>query len=106
VRPAAAMVFLLLAAVALAAACGGAQRPDAGPRGTVRFKAVPADSVIEVDEALMGPASMFVSEGLLLKPGPHRAIFRKEGFFPSYRLFDVREGEVIVISAELRPLPE
>ncbi|MDD5309730.1 MAG: hypothetical protein PHU25_20630 [Deltaproteobacteria bacterium] len=105
-RRAFATLVLSLAAIALGASCGGAQRPDAGPRGTVRFKAVPSDAVIEVDETLMGPASMFEKEGLLLKPGPHRVIFRREGFFPAYKLFDVREGGVAVVSAELRPVPE
>ena len=100
----------LAAALALAGvvgACGGGQRPvDPGPRGTLRFKVDPGDALVEVDEVRLGPAEMFEEHGLLLKPGAHRVILKLEGFFTEYRVVEIVEGEVLLLEASLRPVPE
>lgn len=89
------------------AACGGSHKTvDPGPRGTLRFECGPKATVLEVDETLLGPADMFRENGLLLKPGTHRVVLRADGYFPDYRLVEVLEGEVTVIKADLRKIPD
>ena len=88
-------------------ACGAGQRPaDVGPRGTLRFEVEPGEAVVEVDEQRLGPASMFETKGLLLKPGQHRVVLRAEGFFTEYQLVEITENQVTVLELELRPVPE
>ncbi len=86
--------------------CGGTQRLDPGPRGTLRFKGEPRDALIEVDETHLGPIHMFEKQGLLLRPGKHNLILRAEGYFPEYRIVELNDGQVLVIEVELRPEPE
>ncbi|MCP4677955.1 MAG: PEGA domain-containing protein [Deltaproteobacteria bacterium] len=86
--------------------CGGPQKFDPGPRGTLRFKGEPRDALIEVDETHLGPIHMFEKHGLLLKPGKHNIILRAEGYFPEYRIVELKDGQVLVIEVELRPEPE
>jgi hypothetical protein len=98
---------LLISLALLLTACGAGQKPaDVGPRGTLRFAVEPGEAVVEVDEKRLGPASMFETKGLLLKPGQHRVILRAEGFFTEYRLVDISEDQVTVLELDLRPVPE
>lgn len=95
-------VFLL---TALLAGCAGIQRVEPQARGTLRFSGEPRDALIEVDEVHLGPISMFEKKGLLLLPGEHRIIVRREGYFPAYRIVTVSAGEVAVLEVELREIP-
>ncbi len=95
-----------LAAALLLASCGGAQRAPAEPRGTIRFDVKPEDALVEIDEARLGPASMLSKSGALLKAGQHRVVVTREGFFPAYRLVEIRDGAVEIVALELAPLPE
>ncbi len=54
----------------------------------------------------MGPIHMFESKGLLLRPGEHRIIVRAEGYFSEYRIVEIKDGMVVVLEVELRPVPE
>jgi hypothetical protein len=103
------LVVLLVLATACCAACGGAQRSgvvDPGPRGTLRFQGSPAEASVEVDEDRVGPLRMFTTHGLLLRPGQHRVVVRAEGYFPEYRLVEIKESEVTVLAVDLRAVPE
>ncbi len=98
--------LLLLACAVATFGCGGAHvKPGPGPRGTVRFDVIPQDAGLEVDEQRLGPAKMFREHGVLLRPGQHRVIVRRSGFFPEYRLIQVTEGEVVLVKVRLRPIP-
>ncbi|MCK9461777.1 MAG: hypothetical protein M0R80_19270 [Proteobacteria bacterium] len=88
------------------AACGGAQKKPAEPRGALRFDVAPKEAIVEVDETRLGPASMLMKQGLLLKVGQHRVVVSLEDCFPEYRLVDVREGEVVTLKIELTPTPK
>jgi len=101
-----AVLALCLGAALFAAACGGAQKGPAQPRGALRFEVAPKEAIIEVDETRLGPASMLAKQGLLLKVGRHRVVVTLEDFFPEYRLVDVRENEVATLEVELTPAPE
>ena len=97
----------LAAACALAlAACGGAQRPDVGPRGTVRFSGEPAEAVLEIDERRLGPIGLFEKRGVLLRPGAHRIVVRADGYFPEFCVIEVTADQVLVVDVALRPVPE
>jgi hypothetical protein len=101
--------LLALSAVLIwsACGCGAAHRPDdPGPRGTLRFKIEPGEALVEVDEVRLGPASMFEQQGLLLKPGEHRVTLKLEHHFTEYRIVEIVEGEVLLLEATLRPVPE
>ncbi len=102
-RGSAALLCLLM--LALIASCGGAQKVDTGPRGTLRFEGSPADASIEVDETRLGPLHMFRERGLLLRPGPHRVIVRAPNHFPEYRIVEIEENKTVVLKIELRPIP-
>jgi len=86
--------------------CGGTQRFNHGPRGTLRFKGEPRDALIEVDETHLGPIHMFEKRGLLLRPGKHNLVLRADGYFPEYRIVELNDGQVLVIEVQLRPEPE
>ena len=94
---------LLIAAVI--AGCGGARLKTEGPRGTVRFKGEPEDAHLSIDETSLGPVAMFQESGVRLRPGTHRIVVRKEGYFPEYRLVEVVEDELTVVEVELRAIP-
>ena len=101
-----AVLALCLGAALFAAACGGAQRRPAEPRGALRFDVKPAAAIIEVDETRLGPASMLGKHGVLLKVGQHRVMVTLEDHFPEYRLVDIRADEVATVKLELTPTPE
>ena len=101
-----AVLALCLGAALFAAACGGAQKGPAQPRGALRFEVAPKEAIIEVDETRLGPASMLSKQGLLLKVGQHRVVVSLEDHFPEYRLVDIREDEVATVRITLRPTPE
>ena len=94
---------LLIAAVVIG--CGGARLKTDGPRGTVRFKGEPKDAHLSIDETSLGPVAMFRESGVKLRPGTHRILVQKEGYFPEYRLVEVAENELIVVEVELRAIP-
>lgn len=86
--------------------CAGARVAAPEPRGTLRFSGEPGEAHVEVDETHLGPMSMFQTNGLLLKPGPHRVIVRAEGYFPEYRIVNIEKDTVVVAEITLRPIPE
>lgn len=91
----------------LTAACGGASHSvGGGPRGTLRLNGEPSDALLDVDDTHLGPVGMFAEKGLLLKPGAHRVVVRRDGYFPEYRLVEIEAGEIEILSISLRPLPE
>ena len=98
--------FLLGTIVAIICACGGAQGPDRGPRGTLRFKGNPPEAQIEIDEVRIGPIRMFEKSGVLLLPGRHRVIVRADGYFTEYRIVEVVQDGIEILEIDLRPIPE
>jgi len=105
VRPA--LTLALLLSLVAVISCGGARKTsDPGPRGTLRFECEPHDAILEVDETLLGPASMFEENGLLLKPGTHRVILRLDGHFPEHDMVEIVEGQVVVLKKALRKIPD
>jgi len=91
----------------LFSACGGTQKSfDPGPRGTIRFKGDPPDANLEIDETRLGTIDMFKKNGVFLRPGDHRIVVKKEGFFPEYRIIKVIKDQVKLIEIKLRPIPQ
>ena len=90
----------------MAIACASAQRTTAEPRGTLRFGGEPKDALVEVDEVSLGTLQLFAQTGILLKPGRHNVVVRKEGYFPEYRLVEIEPQAVVVLTVQLRPIPE
>ncbi len=101
-------VFIGALSLFLAAAvigCGGARLRPEGPRGTVRFDGEPGDAHLSIDETSMGPVAMFRESGVRLRPGTHRIVVRKSGYFPEYRLVEVVENQLTVVEVALRAIP-
>jgi hypothetical protein len=94
---------LLIAAAVVG--CGGAHLKTDGPRGTVRFKGEPKDALLFIDETSLGPVAMFEESGVKLRPGTHRIMVEKEGYFPEYRLVEVADGALTVVEITLREIP-
>ncbi|MBN2340272.1 MAG: hypothetical protein JXX29_05640 [Deltaproteobacteria bacterium] len=86
-------------------ACYGSTMPDAGPRGTVRFKSNAPDAILEINETRLGPIGMFEETGVLLKPGEHRVVVYQDGFFKEYRLITVVQDELQIVEFSLTPIP-
>jgi hypothetical protein len=85
--------------------CGAGQLGREGPRGTVRFKGEPADATVSIDETHLGPIGMFEEHGVKLRPGTHRIVVEKEGYFPEYRLVEVARNKLVTLEIKLREVP-
>jgi hypothetical protein len=96
-------LFIFVTAVVLG--CGAASIKKPEPRGTLRFEGNPEDAHLVVDETSLGPVSMFKEQGIKLRPGTHRIVVQKEGYFPEYRLVEVEANTVSVVEIELREVP-
>jgi hypothetical protein len=94
---------LLIAAAVIG--CGAAHLKTDGPRGTVRFKGEPGDAHLFIDETSLGPVAMFEESGVKLRPGTHRILLEKAGYFPEYRLVEVVDGTLTMVEIELREIP-
>ena len=87
--------------------CGSRQTGAShGPRGTLRFECDQPDARLEVDEKHIGPIGMLASQGILVRPGRHRIVVRKPGFFDAHMLVDVTADTVQTIKVQLRPIPQ
>ena len=95
----------LLLIVALTAGCGGAQKPAADPRGTVRFSGEPKDALLSVNEVHLGPIHMFEKSGVRLRPGKQRIMVSKTGYFTEYRLVEVQVDILTTVDISLREIP-
>jgi hypothetical protein len=71
----------------------------------LRIQGNPKEAHLEVDEVQLGPIQMFEKQGVLLRPGRHQVIVRGAGYFPEYRIVEIKENEVLVLKIELRPVP-
>lgn len=99
--PVALLVFVLISS-----SCGGRQSRDVGPRGTVRFAGDPTNAIVTVDEDRIGPIHMYNQRGVLLRPGTHRIVVSAEGFFPEYRLIELKKDQVLELAFKLRAIPK
>lgn len=98
--------LLFICTALILAGCGFQPKTaDVGPRGTVRFKGNPPDAILEINETRLGPISMFQKQGVLLKPGSHRVIVKKEGYFDDYILIEVVENQLQTLNINLRSIP-
>ena len=100
-----ARVLTVFVGAVFTAACGAARLMPAEPRGALRIVASPSDARVEIDETRLGVAGMFEEQGVLLRPGEHRLILRAEGFFPEYRIVEIKANEALVLKVELREVP-
>ena len=98
-------IAMVLAAITLMSGCGAGQFGREGPRGTVRFKGDPRDATVSIDETHLGPIGMFEEKGVKLKPGTHRIVVEKEGYFPEYRLIEVAKNRLTTLEIKLREIP-
>ena len=89
----------------MVAACGSARSPEVGPRGTLRLAGEPKDALVEIDEVHLGPIYMFEKKGLLLRPGEHRLVVRREGFFPMYKQVKITKDKISKMKIVLRYRP-
>ena len=90
----------------LLVSCGGAQRADRAPRGTLRFRGEPRDASLSIDETRLGPIYMFEKKGVLLLPGEHRVVIRAPLHFPEYHLVTVQANTTQIVEVKLRPIPD
>ena len=95
----------IIAQSLLLSGCGTSQYGKEGPRGTVRFKGEPGDALLIVDETHLGPIGMFEESGVKLRPGSHRIVVQKEGFFPEYRIIEVTKDSLTTLEIALREVP-
>jgi hypothetical protein len=96
-------VLALMAAMTIG--CGAATLKTDGPRGTVRFEGEPKDAHLFIDETSLGPVAMFQENGVKLRPGAHRILIQKEGYFSEYRLVEVAENALVLVKVTLREIP-
>jgi len=99
-------VIAVVLSLTILASCGARQPETEAPRGTLRFTAEVKDAILEVDEQRVGPIGLFSEQGLMLKPGQHRIIVRRAGYFDFYLLVDVQENDLKIIEVPLRPIPD
>lgn len=97
---------LLFLSTWLLMGCYGQTTPQTGPRGTVRFTSNQSNAVLEIDDYRIGPIGMFEKTGVLLKPGEHRIVVYREGFFKEYKLIEVNTDVLQVIDVSLTPIPD
>ena len=97
---------LLCVSIFLLTACYGSTMPDPGPRGTLRFQSNQKEAVLEVDETRLGPIGSFEKSGVLLRPGNHRIVVHRPGFFKEYKLIEVVENQLQMVEINLTPIPE
>lgn len=98
--------MLLLVSVLFFSACYGTTTLPTGPRGTLRFKCNESEAVLQINDTRLGPIGMFEESGVLLKPGQHRVMVYKDGFFKEYKLVDVAENELQVIEIAMTAIPD
>ena len=60
---------------------------------------------MSIDETHLGPIGMFEEKGVKLRPGTHRIVVEKEGYFPEYRLVEVAKNTLTTLEIELREIP-
>ena len=88
---------------ALALGCSHAQRPAV--TGALRFTCDPPDARVVLDEEDLGPCALWTQRWLGLRPGVHRLVVHREGYFP-------QESEVTgngrreAVDVRLRRVPE
>ena len=93
----------LLSAVALALACGGAQKPRAQP-SALRTIVEPTNATVQVDEQFVGSARVLSKRPALLKPGRRRVTIEAPGYFPHDLEVQIAPG-ITTVEVKLRPIP-
>lgn len=91
-----------LGALALAAVAGCAT--GAGPRGTLQIRSNVPEALVLIDDVLAGRAGQWGAPGQLVRAGFHRVEVRHPGYHSHYAEIDVRDGALVVVEAQLRPL--
>jgi len=97
---------ILIATAGIVLACGAHQSGQEDARGTLRFQCNVTDAVLEVDEQRVGPIGLFKEQGLMLRPGSHRIIVRRQGYFDFYLMVEVQRNDLKVIDVPLSPIPD
>jgi len=93
---------LLFAVAALLAACATL----GAPKDTVPFRVevtVP-DATVWVDDQLVGPATVLARDGTFLRAGFHRVEVRHPDYYSYFTEVTPKQGEPVVIHAELHAL--
>jgi hypothetical protein len=92
-----------LAALALAAGCGGAtRRADDGARGHLIVRAAVPDATLWIDEAFVAELRD-AAAGVRLRPGDHRVEVRHDGHHAFYGEVELAAGERRTLDVELVP---
>ncbi len=97
---------LLIVAFVGIAACASFRPVNPDPRGILAFKGEPKQTHIEINDISLGPLHMFENNGVLLRPGQHRIVARADGFFPEYKIVEIKTGETTTLEVILRPIPD
>ena len=93
---------LLLAVAAVLSACATV----GAPRDTVPFRvevSVPG-ATVWVDDHLVGPAAVLAHDGTFLRAGFHRVEVRHPDYYSYFTEVTPKQGEPVVIHAELHAL--
>ncbi len=96
------MTRLLLFAIALLSACA----TIGAPKDTVPFRVdvdVP-DATVWVDDHLVGSATVLAKQGTFLRAGFHRVEVRHPDYYSYFTEVTPKQGEPVVIHAELHTL--
>ncbi len=102
------MHYRLLVFAALATwfvGCAGIG-PAREPTGVLRLLGEPRDARIIIDDVTLGPLHVFERDGVLLRPGEHRVIARRAGYFPEYTTVTIEAQQVTTMTIKLRKIPE
>jgi PEGA domain len=93
----------------VSAACWGlpgcATQRAAVRLSVARSPETPKDASVYIDEQFVGFLGVVAARGVRLPEGEHRVTVEKAGYFPWDRLV-VSDRKPIVLSVELRPIPD
>jgi hypothetical protein len=85
------------------AACGGAAPPQAtsqGPDALLRFQCTVKDAELWLDGRFLAEVRE-VPAGVLVAPGPHRLIVRRDGYHETYLWISADAGQTQTLAIDL-----
>ena len=100
------VLFVVVMCLAVSSCSTGPSTEKIGQRGVLRFQCNVPNASLSIDETHVGPIGMFVKSGVLLRPGTHRIVVHKVGYFKVYKLIEVAKDQVQLIPIEMVPIPE
>jgi hypothetical protein len=90
----------LLLIVALLAACATVQTHGSAP---FRVECNVQDAFVLIDDVLIGNVNDWAKPGRAIRPGFHRIEIRHPSYHSYFTEIEPRDGESVVIKAELHP---